>query len=556
MTPFPAPRARRLFAAHVGLVMAPLLALTAACGGPTTPDTAADVAAIPDGPVERGLHDTADAGFAKVTVETMPCGEGLVGVGVRVANTGKKAIALHQIEPTGLGAKGDVLRNKVPPYKSPCSEAARPSKIAPGEAATVWLAFDPGVAIAKVEVEEPDGLAKLTARFHLDEDHVDDARSGAAATSRAAPPAGALAKHETPYYRLSIVDVKGCRDGDRNFIAYEVVAESFTNVTIDVYAREVVDARSASHQRPDYTSRCFLVLPHGEPLDELAPRARVRTWTSPFTVPADAGELTLGMAIGGYGLSRDEVSLRPGAPRSWVKAPDPPSFGPSPAQQAAQQAERRAALDRIANPPPAGKPEFRELPPIPKDPLAYHEVKMRHLVREHYVAHDNFLLTAVPITPALYAAGMYRTWSEKRFDDAAMKKLVADFATRLKTELRVQMPVVHHGSVMGNGGEHSLTLPQDLNESIFLEVDGEKAIRCREAIVPLMGTVVGPFSPQTTVELVFDLPPGFDTRIMKGTGELRVVVGGLGFKDKTVRWKLPLSDLTRDAPAEITRIAP
>jgi hypothetical protein len=69
-----------------------------------------------------------------------------------------------------------------------------------------------------------------------------------------------------------------------------------------------------------------------------------------------------------------------------------------------------------------------------------------------------------------------------------------------------------------------------------------------------MGGLVGPFSKQTAITLTFDLPAGAAARLQSGRGAAKFVVGGLGFKDNTLRYDLPLSALTSDAPPELQRL--
>lgn len=502
---------------------------------------AAQFPAVPSGPVHYGADDVADAGFVQASVSSQPCGEGLLGVRVRIVNTGKAPFEMYMAQVSGRRANGDVVAPTRLPYDSPCKPDPHVAKLAPGEASTEWAAFAAEAAGFEVKVllEEPSGLAEHVAMFHLDRAHVERDKEAAV---RPLPPTPKLAGIEARYYRLTVVGARACSDTETSLVGYEVVFESFSNVPLALGSAELSD-ESGRRYPADFLSfdKCRIDTPTEVRPSEIAPGQKWRGWLPGIRVQRGAKSLVLHTDVRGRGLGSETVDLPLGAP---------PAAAPVPvAAAAAKKPDPLAALS--ANPPPAAGPVFRDLEPIPKDPTQYYRVKMLHLVRDGHVTQDNFFMAAVPITPELWAAAMYPKWAEKRYDAAKMADLTRAFATSSRTELIAQLGVFHHGDLFANGGEHSKTLPDDLAEYVFLEIEGMAAIRAREVRIPLMEHVIGAFSKQSTVELVFDLPAGAADRLARGPGQVKIVVGGLGFREKTMSYALPLSTITSDAPREL-----
>ena len=521
-----------------------LCLLALGCGSaqslPATPSsTGARLDLAPSGSVSYGFREAADAGFVRVQIEQHPCGEGVLAVEVRLSNTGQKEIETYRNE-VRVMRRGEVLSPTYAPYGSPCRGQEPRRTIAPGETTTWWHFYTvtPKDARVKVRLVEPDGLAEYVAVFHLDEPRVARASKP---TKRAPAITPHVAVIDRPYYRITVVDKRSCTQGEGTAVGYEVLLENFSNVPLRLAERELVDGEG---YRYEWSSLGFepCHLPEWGPSDglhEVKPGQRRRGWLPTVAVKPDAEHLELHGSVWGMALGGEDFSVAVGAV--------PPAESPPPV---AAKAAPAPAPD--FGPREAPRPMFKDLP-IPTDPLEYEKAKVLDLVKSHHTYQGNFLMSVVPLTHQLWAAGFYPDWVEKRYDLAKMAELTREFMGQAKGKLFARLVLRHHGDLLLHKEPHSLTLPPDLAEYIFLEVDGAEAVRCSAAEVPLFGGLVGPFSKQVAVTLVFDLPKELEARLVK-KGKARFVVGGLGFDDHTIHYDLPLSDLTRDAPAELQRV--
>jgi hypothetical protein len=525
-----------------------LLALAGcgAAGQPASHPPATQYGQAPVGPLSYGASEEADAGFVRVTVDSQPCGEGLLGVQVRLHNTGHKVFETYQAEVSGRTAKGDVLSPARPAYGSPCKVEPRVQRLDPGEATTLWSFFaveEPNVQV-KVELTEPDGMAEFQAIFHLDRQKMDRPSTS---FTRPAPPSPQLAMVDAPYYRMTVVGQRACTRESEVLAAYEVVFENFSNVQLGLGLPELVDNQGRRYARAShFMGPCVEDLGPGDGIHEVEPGQKRRGWLPAFAVGSDASGLVLQGGIRGKALQAESFALSLGA----LPAPEASPL-PSPVATKPAPTERRSLS---ADPPAAEAPRFRDLEPIPTDPKLYEQAKQLHLFRSHHVVQGNFLMSVVPVTHQLWAAGFYPQWAEKRYDTAQMVKLTRQFIDDSKDVLHARLVLYHHANVMVHGGEHSLKIPEDIADYVFLELDGFQPVRCKAADIPLMGGLVGPFSKQTAITLTFDLPAGAAARLQSGRGAAKFVVGGLGFKDNTLRYDLPLSALTSDAPPELQRL--
>ena len=530
-----------------------LASLAVGCATPAparAPRAPTRYGAVPSEAVHYGLAEEADAGFLRVRVETKPCGEGLMGVQVRLANTGPKTFETYRAEVSARRPTGDLVAPTRAPYDSPCRDAIRPQKLAPGEATTSWYVYptrgpttDLRVAI---DLTEPDGLAIYKTVFHLDEDRIP---RDVAAVDRPAAPRPQLAFIESPYYRLTVVAQRACRDAEHTSVSYEVVLESFTNVPLRLGLSELVDAQGRSYDGASTfrADRCVSAgVAQGGPVGDVPPGEKRRGWLYPIVLPADATGLSLHGSVAGEGLGGSDFAVDLGV------LPEPvevfPKLDPPPAPT--------SSLREALAPKPAPPPMFRDLAPRLKDARTYEPAKVLTLFKEHHRQRGNFLIGVVPTTTRLWAAGFYPEWTEKRYPIAKMVEQTREqFVSVATDKLFARLVLFHHADVMFHEGEHSLTVPDDLAEFVFLELDGQPPIRCSEAQIPLM-SLVGPFSKQVGVVLVFDLPKGVAERIRGGKGTARFVVGGLGMPSDANHfdYPLPFDALTNDAPVELQRL--
>lgn len=505
---------------------------------------------VPTETVHYGLAEEADAGFVRVRLRTQPCGEGLMGVEVRLANTGPKVFETYRAEVSARRPSGDIVTPTRAPYDSPCRHV-HTSQLAPGEATTSWYVYPttdpkPDLRVA-IDLTEPDGLAIYKTVFHLDEDQV--ARDAdAAAGERPAPPSPHLALVESPYYRVTVVDQRACRDEGHTTVSYEVVLESFTNVPLRLGLSELIDSQGRSYDgassfRADRCRSSEVAL--GGPVGDVPPGEKRRGWLYSIVVPADVTSVRLRGSVFGGGLGGSEFTLALGP----VPAPAEVHTKPKPVAPAASLSE---ALAPKAAPPPM----FRDLAPALKDAATYEPAKVLTLFKDHHRQHGNFLIGVVPTTTRLWAAGFYPEWTEKRYPLAKMVEQTRDKFVSVSTDkLFARLVLFHNADVMFNSGEHSLKVPDDIAEFIFLELDGQPPIRCSQAEIPLM-SLVGPFSKQVAVVLVFELPKGVAARVRSGKGSARFVVGGLGMPRGANHfdYPLPFDALTNDAPVELQRL--
>jgi len=538
-------------------------AFTAGCGG-AAPTVAEDATSphgiVPDGPVPYGHAETIDAGFLQASLTTRPCGRGLLGVALRILNTGESPYRTYQLDVTARRPGGEVLRPAPAPYDSPCHGDRPPEALAPGEATTRWLVYEtptPELRL-RLEIPEPHGLATYRADVYLDQETVD--RDGSR-VARPTPPSPSLAIVEGPYFRLTVVDQHACGYRGSTTVRYEVVLESFSNVPIRLGLTKLVDGqgRTYSYRSVHYADPCSFAS-RGEGggaedlLDDVPPGGRRRGWLLPIPVGSGAKDLVLESRVMGNSFDGAPIRLALGALPKAVPAKDP--FAPEPRTNERATAEPATAqsLHDALKPKPAPPPIFKDLSPKLKDPTTYEPAKVLTLFKEHHHQQGNFLMGVVPMTTELWAAGFYPKWKEKRYTTPQMvERTQQDFLASAEDKLFARLVLFHHADVMVHKGEHSLTVPDDMADYVFLELDGRPAIRCSEAQIPLMH-LVGPFSKQVAVTLVFDLPPGVADRLENGKGKVRFVVGGLGFENNTFDYPLPLRDLTDDAPPELKKV--
>jgi hypothetical protein len=260
---------------------------------------------------------------------------------------------------------------------------------------------------------------------------------------------------------------------------------------------------------------------------------------------AFAASLALIGCGGGKDVCPCAVASPPAAPVARDSTSPSPAVATTPASGVADE-QPSAAPDPPAAPVPTDAP-------IAASRTDYGVEKIKSLALAHRIEEGNFVLAVVPRTPQIDVALVYPSWEEKRYSAAERIAKSKEIARLHDNKLMAVVYVVFSGDIMSQG-ETSKQIPDDFAEYVFLENDRGDAVRCTSATLPLFRSA-GAMSREVKVDVEFaDLKAPSGRSVLEGAKELRFVVGGLGFKSKTIRYAAPLRGLFGDAPRELREL--
>lgn len=184
----------------------------------------------------------------------------------------------------------------------------------------------------------------------------------------------------------------------------------------------------------------------------------------------------------------------------------------------------------------------------------YTKKKILEIILSGLKDEGNFKFTVVPLPLELLVAQQYDEWEEKRYTYDEMILKAKAVQKQYENSVHALLAIYFIGE-WDSKGETSKKIPEDIAEYIFLENDKGKALRCSQAIVPLMGGTVNYINESSQIHLEFPLRlKNTNESIFKDSEKIKFVVGGLGFKDNEIEYRLPFSELFLDAPTNIKNI--